>query len=99
MFCGKCGKAIDRADNFCRNCGTPADYGASPMQTGPTPSSAPVRTKSTAQMKLGAVIFVCSLFAGCPGIFIGGDNLAGPVLVGIMFVGMIAGAIVYFVGS
>lgn len=62
MFCGKCGKPIDRADSFCRNCGTSAGYGASHVQTIPTPSTAPVRTKSTAQMKLGAVIFVCSLF-------------------------------------
>jgi len=50
-------------------------------------------------MKLGAVIFACSLFGGCPGIFIGGDSPAGPVLVGIMFVGMIVGAVMYFAGS
>ncbi len=99
MFCGKCGKPIEPSDSFCRSCGTSAAYGASPLQVNPAPSAAPLRTKSTHQMKLGAVIFACSLFGGCPGIFIGGDSPAGPVLVGIMFVGMIVGAVMYFAGS
>ena len=95
MFCGKCGKPIDRADSFCRNCGTSAAYGASPLQVNPAPSAAPVTTKSTDQMKLGAVIFVVSMFGACPAAFVSGSNWVWA----LVLVGMIAGAVTYFAGS
>ena len=95
MFCGKCGKPIGRADNFCRNCGTSAGYGASPAQANPTRSPSSVTPKSTDLAKLGAVIFVVSLFGACPAAVISGANWVWA----LVLVGMIAGAVVYFGGS
>ena len=99
MFCGKCGKPIDRADNFCRNCGTSAGFGSSPEQAYSAPAAAPVRTKSTDQMKLGAVIFVVSVLGACPAALISGSDSIRALLVVGALVGMIAGAIMYFAGS
>jgi hypothetical protein len=95
MFCGKCGKPTDPADNFCRNCGTSAGYGASPVQANPTRSPSPVTSKSTDLAKLGAVIFVVSLFGACPAVFISGGNWVWA----LVLVGMMAGAVMYFAGS
>ena len=95
MFCGKCGEPIDRADNFCRNCGTPADYGASPTHAGPARSPGRVTSKSTDLAKLGAVIFVVSLFGACPAVFVSGGEWIWALVLG----GVVAGAVTYFVGS
>jgi DNA polymerase-3 subunit epsilon len=99
MFCGKCGKPIDPADSFCRNCGASAGNALSPMQANPAPSTTPVKTKSTAQMKLGAVVFVVCLFGACPAAFIGENGSFKSLLVIGMIVGMIVGAVMYFAGS
>jgi len=95
MFCGKCGKPVDQADNFCRNCGTPADYGAGPAHAGPAQFPGRVTSKSTDLAKLGAVIFVLSLFGACPAVFVSGGEWIWALVLG----GVVAGAVMYFVGS
>ncbi len=95
MFCGKCGKPIDRADNFCRSCGTSAGYGASPAQANPTRSPSSVTSRSTDLAKLGAVIFVVSLFGACPAAIISGASWVWA----LVLAGMVVGAVVYFGGS
>ncbi len=99
MFCGKCGKPIDPADSFCRNCGASAGHGTNPVQANSAPSAAPVKTKATERMKLGAVMFVVCLFGGCPAAFVSDNDSIRALLVGGMIVGMIVGAVMYFAGS
>jgi DNA polymerase-3 subunit epsilon len=94
-FCGKCGKPIDQADKFCRDCGTSTDYGVYPVRVNPARYVARVRTKTTGQMKLGAVIFAVSMFGGCPAVFVSGGNW----IWALVLVGLVAGAVMYFVGS
>ena len=65
----------------------------------PAPSAAPVKTKATDQMKLGAVMFVVCLFGACPAAFVSDNDLIRALLVGGMIVGMIVGAVMYFAGS
>jgi DNA polymerase-3 subunit epsilon len=95
MFCGKCGKPVDPADNFCRNCGTSAGYGAAPIQARPAQPPGRVTSKSTDLAKLGAVIFVVSLFGACPAVFVSG----GEWIWALVLAGMVAGAVMYFAGS
>lgn len=94
-FCGKCGKPIDRADDFCRNCGTSAGYGASPEHGNPAKSWGAVKSRSRSLAKLGGVVFVVSLFGACPAVFTSG----GEWIWAFVLVGMIAGAAMYFAGS
>jgi zinc-ribbon domain len=100
VFCGKCGKPIDPADSFCRNCGASAGEAASPVQANPAFSEIPVKVKSTAQAKLGAVIFALSLFGACPAAALAHyTDWIGAFLLVSMVVGMIVGAVKYFAGS
>jgi hypothetical protein len=99
MFCGKCGKPIEPSDSFCRNCGTSAGYGASPVQANATRPQSRVTSKSTDLAKLGAVMFVACLFGACPAAFVSDNDLVRALLVGGMIVGMIVGAVMYFAGS
>src|SRR5208337_3416897 len=82
MFCGKCGKPTDPADSFCRNCGVSAGHATNAVQANPAPSAAPVKTKATDQMKLGAVIFVVCLFGACPAAFSSDNDSIRALLVG-----------------
>lgn len=100
MFCGKCGKLIDPADTFCRNCGDPAKgHTTNHVPATPWPSAVPIKTKSTDQVKVGAVMFVVCLFGACPAGFISDNGSITALLVGAMIVGMIVGAVMYFAGS
>jgi hypothetical protein len=46
-------------------------------------------------MKLGAVIFAVSMFGACPAVFVSGGNW----IWALVLVGLVAGAVMYFVGS
>lgn len=99
MFCVKCGKPMNSADCFCRNCGVSAGHATNPVHASPAPSTAPIKTKATDQMKLGAVMFVVCLFGACPAAFVSDNDSIRALLVGGMIVGMIVGAVMYFAGS